>query len=317
MSNTPPAWVVNAALPPVLDWENCVVPPAFVMTVALPAVLELVNCVLPPLLAMSVAFPAVLELANDVLPPRFAVMVALPAVLLLLKVVNPRKLAVSVALPAVLDPRKLANPPPLLVMFALPAVLVSLKLANPLFVLVMVALAAVLELKNCVTELVPLLVMIALPAVLLLGERQCRSGWQRKGRCVRGVVDDAGAGKGQGARCGKTERIGRRPGVEGKSAEAVHGTRVERQAGDGRRPEERGARRHRGRVPVGGGIEIRTARSRRPGRILGMRWHRREQGRGRSRRQQMSAHSAARAAGNEEDAAPRVRMATGDPRKVA
>jgi hypothetical protein len=22
MSNTPPAWVVNAALPPVLDWKN-------------------------------------------------------------------------------------------------------------------------------------------------------------------------------------------------------------------------------------------------------------------------------------------------------
>src|SRR5262249_34151027 len=66
-------------------------------------------------------------------------------------------------------PRKLAKPPLPLVMVALPAVLVSLKLANPLLVLVMVALAAVLELKNCVTELVPLLVMIALPAVLLVG----------------------------------------------------------------------------------------------------------------------------------------------------
>src|SRR5262245_44346352 len=74
----------------------------------------------------------------------------------------------SVSSPSVLEPRKLANPPPLLVMVSLPAVLVSLKLVKPLLVLVMVALAALLELKNCVTELLPLLVMLALPAVLLL-----------------------------------------------------------------------------------------------------------------------------------------------------
>jgi len=48
MSNTPPAWVVNAALPPVLNWENCVVPPKLVTTVALPAVLEFVNSVVSP-----------------------------------------------------------------------------------------------------------------------------------------------------------------------------------------------------------------------------------------------------------------------------
>src|SRR5262249_35222793 len=61
-----------------------------------------------------------------------------------------------------------------------------------------------------------------------VGERQYRTGWQRKARRVRGVVDDAGAGKGQAARDRKTERIGRRPGVEGKSAEARYATRVER-----------------------------------------------------------------------------------------
>src|SRR5262245_36489045 len=315
MSNTPPAWVVKAALPPVLDWENCVVPPALVMTVALPAVLEFVNSVLPPLLAMRVALPAVLEVANDVLPPRLAVMVALPAVVVLLKVVNPRKLAVRVALPAVLDPRKLAKPPLPLVMVALPAVLVSLKLVKPLLVLVMVALAAVLELKNCVTELLPLLVMIALLAVLLLVNANSEVNGKEKVGAFEELLTSAG--KGQAARRGKTERIGRRSGIEGKSAEAVPGNWVERQAGDGRRPEERGAGRHGSRRPIGGGIEIRTARSRRPGRILGASRHGREQCRGRSRRQQISAHRAAPAAGNEEQRASRVRTAAGGPPKVA
>src|SRR2546429_257681 len=64
MSNTPPAWVVNAALPPVLNPENCVVPPLLVMTVALPAVLVLVNVVNPPLLVTTAALPAVLLLVN-------------------------------------------------------------------------------------------------------------------------------------------------------------------------------------------------------------------------------------------------------------
>src|SRR6266566_3382346 len=84
MSNTPPAWVVKAALPPVLNPENCVVPPLLVMTVALPPVLNWENCVVPPLLVMTAALPAVLVLVNVVNPPKLVVMTALPAVLLLM-----------------------------------------------------------------------------------------------------------------------------------------------------------------------------------------------------------------------------------------
>src|SRR5262249_46911927 len=118
---------------------------------------------------VRVAFPAVLELANDVLPPKLAMMVALPALLLLLKVVNPRKLAVRGALPAGVDPRKVANPRLASGLFALPRGVVAWKIVDRrLVVVVRVALAGVLELKNCVTAVLPPLVMIALPAVLLL-----------------------------------------------------------------------------------------------------------------------------------------------------
>jgi hypothetical protein len=118
MSNMPPAWVVNAALPPLLNWKNCVVPPMLVMTVALPAVLKPLNCVVPPKLAMTVALPAVLNWENWVVPPMLAMTVALPAVLLLVKVVDPRALLVMVALPAVLPLLKVVDPRALLVMFA-------------------------------------------------------------------------------------------------------------------------------------------------------------------------------------------------------
>src|SRR5262245_53474114 len=67
-----PAWVVNAALPPVLNWENCVVPPALVMTVALPALLNWENCVVPRKFVMTVALPAVLEFVNSVAPKLLA-----------------------------------------------------------------------------------------------------------------------------------------------------------------------------------------------------------------------------------------------------
>src|SRR5262249_28531119 len=89
---------------------------------------------------------------------------------------------------------------------------------------------------------------------------------------------DARAAEGERKSTRHCKGVCRRSGVERKSANRCIGR--ERQARNVRRPEERGAGRHRGRRPVGGGIEIRTARSRRPGRILGMRWNGREQGRG-------------------------------------
>src|SRR5215831_12183683 len=57
-STTPPALVMNCALPPVLLSLNCVSAPSFVVMVALAAVLLLLNESTPPLLLTMTALPA-------------------------------------------------------------------------------------------------------------------------------------------------------------------------------------------------------------------------------------------------------------------
>jgi hypothetical protein len=58
MSTMPPAWVMNAALPPVLSPKKLVVPPLLVVIVALPPLLPWKKLTIP--LFVIVALPAVL-----------------------------------------------------------------------------------------------------------------------------------------------------------------------------------------------------------------------------------------------------------------
>src|SRR5262245_17084287 len=91
-----------------------------------------------------------------------------------------------------------------------------------------VALPAVLELENCVVAMLPLLVMIALPAVLLLVNANSEVvGREKLGAFEELLTMPAPVNVRLLARA-KGKRIGRRSGIEGKSAETVRGTRVER-----------------------------------------------------------------------------------------
>ena len=69
-STTPPALVMNCALPPVLLFRNCVLALLSVVMVAFAAVLLSRNWVSEPVLVAIVAFAAVLPPANEIrLPP--------------------------------------------------------------------------------------------------------------------------------------------------------------------------------------------------------------------------------------------------------
>jgi hypothetical protein len=161
MSNTPPARVVNAALPPVLEPVNSVVPPKLVMTVALPAVLVSANDRRPRVLVRT-ALPAELEFRNSIeLVILLLVMVALPAVLVSKNDTAPKEPLLIVALSPLLWFWKLTKP--VLAIVALPRPPCSPKLIRP--ALLMMALAAVLvPLKPMTPELA--LLITALPAEL-------------------------------------------------------------------------------------------------------------------------------------------------------
>ena len=206
--------------------------------------------------------------------PPLLVMVALPAVLVSK---NCRTLLlVMVALPAVLVSRNCRVP--LLVMVALPAVLVSSKLQGAVvgdggaagragvekFRSVVVGDGGAAG-RAGVEETQDADVVGDGGAAGRAGVEEFQSAVVGDGGAAA-VDDDAGAVEGERSGC-VGEGVVRRPGVEGPAAD--RGVVAENDsAGGAGRAEEGGAGRHRGRGPVGGGVEIARAGIGEPGRVL-------------------------------------------------